>query len=85
MKVVNAQVTAQISEIAKENNYNIVLSKAVVVFGCDDITEIIENTDFITVENIDSFLDDAIEKVKSGGSFKIQLILTNHKAKLFNL
>lgn len=42
LKEVNAQITSQISEIAKANNYDIVLSKAVVVFGCDDITEIIE-------------------------------------------
>ena len=42
LKVVNDSITSQISEIAKENNYDIVLSKAVVVFGCQDITEIVE-------------------------------------------
>lgn len=42
LKVVNANVTSQISKIAKENNYDIILSKAIVVLGCDDITEIVE-------------------------------------------
>mgnify|MGYP002627429495 CR=1 FL=1 len=42
LKAVNDDVTSQINAIAKENNYDIVLSKAVVVLGCDDITELIE-------------------------------------------
>ncbi len=42
LKIVNADVTSQISAAAKENHYDIVLSKAVVVLGCDDITELIE-------------------------------------------
>ncbi len=42
LKTVNEEVTSQISAIALKNNYDIVLSKAVVVFGCDDITELIE-------------------------------------------
>ena len=44
LQAVNADVTAQINEIAKKYHYDIVLSKAVVVLGCDDITNImIEN------------------------------------------
>ena len=42
LKFVNQDVSSQINKIAKENNYDIILSKAVVVCGCDDITELIE-------------------------------------------
>ena len=42
LKLVNADVSAQISSIAKANNYDIILSKAMVVIGCDDITELVE-------------------------------------------
>ena len=42
LKSVNENVTRQIITAVKENNYDIVLSKAVVVCGCDDITELIE-------------------------------------------
>lgn len=42
LKIVNADITAQINNIAKANNYDIILSKAMVVLGCDDITEIVE-------------------------------------------
>ena len=42
LKVVNKNVSEQIIKITKENGYDIILSKAVVVFGCDDITELIE-------------------------------------------
>ena len=42
LKVVNENVLSQIIKIANDNNYYTVLSKAVVVCGCDDITELIE-------------------------------------------
>ncbi|HAJ96463.1 MAG TPA: hypothetical protein DCO72_01830 [Ruminococcus sp.] len=49
------------------------------------ITEITEHTDFLTADNIDEFLKYSIQNSENGGSFKIQLILTNYKAKLLNL
>lgn len=42
LQIVNNDVSSQIIKISKENNYDIVLSKAVVVCGCDDITALIE-------------------------------------------
>ena len=40
--VVNKEVSEQIIKIAKEHKYDIILSKAMVVCGCEDITELIE-------------------------------------------
>lgn len=40
--LVNQDVSNQIKCIAQKNGYDIVFSKAVVVFGCDDITDLVE-------------------------------------------
>ena len=42
LKVVNKNVSEQIIKITKENGYDIILSKAMVVCGCEDITELVE-------------------------------------------
>lgn len=49
------------------------------------INQITENTEFLTADNIDALLDYSIAKVKKGGSFEIQFLLTNHKARLCGL
>ena len=49
------------------------------------IHEITEHTDFLTIDNIDEFLRYSIQNSENGGSFKIQLILTDYKGRLLNL
>ena len=51
----------------------------------DYINQITESTDFLTADNIDALLDYSISEVKKGGSFEIQFLLTNHKAKICGL
>ena len=54
----------------------------------DSIMDITEHTQFLTLENIDEFLDYAIEKArntKNSAFFKIQVMLTNHKVRLFDM
>ena len=50
----------------------------------EQILSIFEQTDFITLQNIDNLLNYSIESVRKGGSFDIQALLTICKMKLQN-
>lgn len=73
------------AQIYIENHFTEFMKSLIDKQDSDFIKDIMEHTNFLTRENIDELLDYATEKVKKGGSFEIQFLLTTHKAKLFGL
>ena len=78
------QVRQNAEKIAHENGMEIEFIRKLHAFRKDDrIQNIIEYADFFTQENIDRFINLAIDTAQNGGKFEIQLLLMDYKAQKF--
>ena len=76
------------AKIYVENHLSEFIKSLIDKQNLETITDITEHTEFLTLENIDEFLDYAIDKArntKESASFKIQVLLTNYKVQLLEV